>query len=292
MIGHAHQVFDKMLHRRKTCPVSEKSICAILDVYLSNKIYDFRFHRVFSEVQEKLDVSAGVKAYNLVLRAFCDGNEIGLARKLIEKMGNEGNVVPDIESFNVLLGAYLEKGGTSGFDWVVNEILNRGLEGNLVTYNYRILRLCKSKEVTKAKDLLDEMATKGVKPNVDSYTTIILWFCKVRDLESAKMVLERMVTDGYVSQPCIGYFILMRGMVEEGEFDSGLETCREILKRNWIPPFEAMKGLINGLVQMSKVEAAKEVVEDMKKKLRGSAADSWKKMEATLPSALVNNSAV
>lgn len=289
MIRNAHKVFDEMLHRKETCPVSEKAVCAMLEVYLRNRVYDSRFQRVFSEVKEKVGVRVGVKSYNLVMRAFCEGGEIGLARKLVEKMENEGGVEPDIESYNVLLGAYLEKGGTSGFDWAVSEVLSKGLEGNSVTYNLRIMRLCTSKEVVKARELLDEMVTKGVKPNAESYNTIILWFCKVGDLESAKKVLERMVKDGHVLQPSIGYFILLRGMVEEGEFEAGLETCREILKKNWIPPFETMKGLINGLVQMSKVEAAKGVVEDMKKKLKGSAADSWKKLEATLPPPLVNS---
>ncbi|KAL8157815.1 small ribosomal subunit protein mL103 (rPPR7)-like [Apium graveolens] len=288
MIGNAHKVFDEMLERRETCSVSEKAVCAMLEVYLRNGVYDSRFQRVFSEVKEKVGVRVGVKSYNLVMRAFCEGGEIGLARKLVEKMESEEGLVPDIESYNVLLEAYLEKGGTSGFDWVVSEVLSRGLEGNLVTYNCRIMRLCKSKEVVKARELLEEMVRKGVKPNADSYNTIILWFCKVGDLESAKKVLERMVKDGYVLQPSIGYFILLRGMVEAGEFEAGVETCREILKKNWIPPFETMKGLISGLVQMSKVEAAKEVVEVMKKKLRGSAADSWKKLEATLPLPLVN----
>lgn len=292
MVGNAHQVFDRMLHRRETCPVSEEAVCAMLEVYLRNGVCDSRFHEVFSELKEKLGVCAGVKTYNLVMRAFCKGGEIGLARKLVEKMGREGDVVPDIESYNVLLSAYLEKGGTSGFDWAVNEVLSKGLEGNLVTYNCRITKLCKSKEVVKAKNLLDEMVMKGVKPNADSYNMIILWFCKVGDLISAKNVLERMVADGYVLQQSRGYFVLMRAMVEKGEFESGLETYKEILKKNWIPPFETMKGLINGLVQMSKVEAAKEVIEDMNKKLRGSAVDSWKRLEATLPPPLVNNSAV
>lgn len=59
--------------------------------------------------------------------------------------------------------------------------------------------------------------------------------------------------------------------------------CKEIIRRKWVPPFEAMDGLVKGLVEMSKVEAAKEVVEKMKKRLKGNAADSWKTHEAALP---------
>lgn len=51
----------------------------------------------------------------------------------------------------------------------------------------------------------------------------------------------------------------MRHMVEEGEFDSA---------------FEAMEGLVNEFVKLSKVDEAKKVVEKMKKRLRGGAVDS------------------
>lgn len=280
MTDNALQVFDKMLEQ-KACLCTENSLCAILSVYLINKIYDDRFHQAFVSVPAKLGVSPGVKSYNLTLKAFCEANDIGSARALLDKMENVVHVVPDIDSYNVLLGAYLAKGGKRGFDEVVKEILKKGLEGNLTTYNHRILRLCRSKEGTRAKKLLDEMVSKGVKPNSTTYNAIIFCFCKVGDLESAKKVLERMVSDGYASPPT--YFYLMRQMVEEGEFGLALEMCKEILRRKWIPPFEAMEGLVNGLVKMSKIEEAKEVVEEMKSRLRGTAVDSWGKVEAVLP---------
>lgn len=281
MTDNAVQVFDKMLEQ-KACPCTEKSLCAILSVYLTNKIYGDRFHQAFVSVPAKLGVSPGVKSYNLALKAFCEAKDIGSARALLDKMENVTHVVPDIDSYNVLLGAYLAKrGNKSVFDEVVKEILKKGLEGNLTTYNHRILRLCKSKEGSRAKKLLDEMVSKGVKPNSATYGAIIFCFCKVGDLESAKKVLERMVSAGYALPP--SYFNVMRQMVEEGEFGLALEMCKEILSRKWIPPFEVMEGLVNGLVKISKIEEAKEVVEEMKSRLRGTAVDSWGKVEAALP---------
>lgn len=43
-----------------------------------------------------------------------------------------------------------------------------------------------------------------------------------------------------------------------------------------------MEGLVRGLVCISKVEEAKEVVEKTKKMLKGPAMDSWGKIEAAL----------
>lgn len=72
-------------------------------------------------------------------------------------------------------------------------------------------------------------------------------------------------------------------MVDEGEFESALEMCNEIIKRKWVPTFEAMEGLVNGFVKMSKVDEAKKVVAKMKTRLRGVAVDSWGKIESALP---------
>ncbi|KAG7017691.1 Pentatricopeptide repeat-containing protein, mitochondrial, partial [Cucurbita argyrosperma subsp. argyrosperma] len=109
------------------------------------------------------------------------------------------------------------------------------------------------------------MVSKGVKPNSSSYDAIIHGYG------------NSMLEDGHVSPSSPIYYSLIRSMVKEGEF-----TCREIIKRRWVPQFEAMEGLVRGLVGMSKVEEAKEVVEKMKKMLKGPAVDSWGKIEAAL----------
>lgn len=286
MVGDALQLFDKLV-QHKPCPFTQKLLCSVLSVYLANGIYDDRFHQAFNSVPIQLGVSHSVKSYNLALKAYCEAKEIDSARALIVKMESLGNVAPDIESYNLLLGAYLGKGGKNGFDEVVKEILNKGLEGNLTTYNYRILRLCRSKEGARAKKLLDEMISKGVKPNSATYDAIVTCFCKVGDFESAKKVLDRMGSDGCAWPP--SYFNVMRQMVEEEEFQLALDLCKEILSRKWVPPFETMEGLVNGLVKMSKKEEAKEVVEEIKSRLKGPAADAWVKVEASLP---LSNSSV
>ncbi|PSS14169.1 Pentatricopeptide repeat-containing protein [Actinidia chinensis var. chinensis] len=280
MVDHAVQTFNQM--ENHNCARTEKSLCAMLSVHLDNKMYD-EFHELFASIPTKIGVAPGVKSYNLVLKAFCEENRVDLAQELVNKMENEAMVLPDIHSYNILLGAYWKNKDGGEFDRVLKMVVDKELDPNLTTYNYRIMKLCKSKEIVRAKKVFDEMLQKGVKPNSASYNSLIAGFCKVGDLESAKVILERMVGDGYASPPSFAYYTLMRHMVEEGEFDSALEMCKEIMRRKWVPPFEVMEGLVNGLVKMSKSGDAKEVVEKMKTRLKGSAVDSWGKIEAVLP---------
>ncbi|GAB4842827.1 hypothetical protein Ancab_012804 [Ancistrocladus abbreviatus] len=281
MIDHALRTLNDLIAKSPDL-CSEKTVCAILTAFLNNKLFD-EFHRIFKSVPAKMSIKPGVKSYNLALKAYCEESRVDEARELIEKMEKEDGVVPDVNSYNIVLGGYLRNKDWGRFDSMVKEMLKRGIECNVTTYNYRIVRLCKNKEGARAKKLLDEMVSKGIDPNVASYNTIIDGFCRVGDLDSARMLLERMSSDGYVSPCSSTYFTLLRHMVEEGEIDSALEMCKQILKRKWMPPFEAMEGLIKGLVNMSKTKDAKEMVEKMKKRLRGPALDSWGKIEGALP---------
>lgn len=268
----------------KACqlPLSEKSLCAVLAVHHNNRLFE-KVRDLFKTLPLELNVSPGVACHNLVLKSFVEENDVEAARNWVEKMDREGEIAPNIESYNTLLGANLKNGDLVGFDGIVKQIMTKELEFNLASYNYRISRLCKSKECARAKKLLDEMVLKGVKPNAASYNTVIDGFCRVGDSESARKVLEKMVTDGYVSPSSYPYYTLMWNGVKEGEFDLALETCKDIIRRRWVPPFKAVEALVQGLAKMSRVEEAKEVVEKMKRRLRGPAADSWGRIEAALP---------
>ncbi|XP_056692218.1 pentatricopeptide repeat-containing protein At1g61870, mitochondrial [Spinacia oleracea] len=261
---------------------SEKPFCAVLTAMLNNSKFD-EFHEVFDSAPEKMSVSPSVKAYNLKLRAYCEAGKVELAEELlVEKMERDFGVLPDIHSYNVMLGAYLKGKDWAKFDEKLKEVLKRGLESNVTTYKHMIVRLCKDKQCARAMELLNEMVSKGVKPNAACYNWIIYGFCRLGALDSAKMGLERMISDGNVPPSSLTYYTLFRHLVQQGEFLSALDTCKVILKKKWVPPFEAMEGLVKGLVEISKKKEACKVVKKMKKRLRGPALDSWGKIEAAI----------
>ncbi|KAL5697287.1 hypothetical protein ACHQM5_030840 [Ranunculus cassubicifolius] len=279
MLDQAIRIFDQMGVIR-----TEKSFCAILSACLENTRFDL-VHEFFESVPSKIGIVPGVVAYNLVMRAFVAENKLDSAMLLLRKMEDEKGLTPYVSSYNVMLTGYLKYGEDGKFDELYKEFTEKGFEPNLVSYNLRIARLCKSKECVRAKELLDEMTSKGVKPNVTSYNTVIDGFCKIADFESAKGIFGKMRAeeDEYVSPNKDSYFILIRHLVKEREFESALEVCNESLQRKWIPPFASIEGLVRGLVKLSKENEAKEIVENMKKRLRPSALVAWAKVEGVLP---------
>ena len=78
------------------------------------------------------------------------------------------------------------------------------------------------------------------------------------------------------------YIMLIRSLAEKGEFGHALVISKECLTKKFAPPFEVVKGLIDGLVKDSKVDEAKDFVAKMREILKGDAVDAWKKFESAL----------
>ncbi|XP_022934708.1 pentatricopeptide repeat-containing protein At3g13150-like [Cucurbita moschata] len=154
MVDQAIRTLDQVI-LNKPCDLSEKSLCAVLSVYLNNSMPE-KVHEMFRTIPEKIGVTPTVVSHNLVLKAFVQQNDLESARNWIDELyKDDAKVVPNIDSYNIFLGAYWNKGDLVGFDGIVKEISKRGLEFDLGSYNYRILRLCKNKECARAKKLLD-----------------------------------------------------------------------------------------------------------------------------------------
>eukprot|EP00268_Persea_americana_P037177 TRINITY_DN3681_c0_g1_i2.p1 TRINITY_DN3681_c0_g1~~TRINITY_DN3681_c0_g1_i2.p1 ORF type:complete len:399 (-),score=62.26 TRINITY_DN3681_c0_g1_i2:125-1321(-) len=280
MVDQAVRTFDQMADIG--CDRTQKSLCALLTAFLSNGQFN-RVHDCFAEMPKKIGVSPNVAAYNLVLKAFVAEKSLAPARSLVANMEKELGVIPDLASYNILLGGYLELGDESGFNEILKEISLKGFSPNVVTYNHRILFHRSKNETFKAKELLEVMDSKGIKPNSASFNAVIDGFCKEGDIVSAKSVFESMRGCEYLLPNSTAYVMMIRNLVEKGEFELALDLCKESLRRKWVPPFESMVGLVKGLVKISKVDEAKDVVESMKKKLTGRAVGTWMKVEAALP---------
>ncbi|XP_010906102.1 pentatricopeptide repeat-containing protein At2g18520, mitochondrial [Elaeis guineensis] len=288
MPDHASRTFDRMpsLGVSRT----EKSLSALLSAFLHNRRFD-RLRDAFDRAPKEFGIVPGVVSHNILLQALCENGEVETARKMLDEMAEKKKdfgVEPDIVSYNTLLYGYLKKGDDDGFEEILKEIANRGLEPNVVTFNCRILKFCGKNESFKAEELLDVMVSKGIQPNLGTFNPIIEGFCKEGCTGSAVRVFKRMRMmkrmngkEGVSPSPNT-YIVLIRSLVEKGEFGEALMICKECLTKKLAPPFEVVKGLTDGLVKDSKVDEAKDVVTKMREILKGDAVDAWKNFEGAL----------
>jgi predicted thioredoxin/glutaredoxin len=85
--------------------------------------------------------------------------------------------------------------------------------------------------------------------------------------------------------------MLLEALVNKSMFGPALEVCKECLCNKWAPPFQAIKGLVQGLLKSRKAKQAKEVLAAMRKVVKGDAKEEWLKVEAQLQSVLAEKKA-
>jgi hypothetical protein len=85
--------------------------------------------------------------------------------------------------------------------------------------------------------------------------------------------------------------MLLEALVNKNLFDPALEVCKECLRNKWAPPFQAVKGLVQGLLKSRKAKHAREVLMAMRKAVKGDAKQEWTKVEAQFPMLLADKKA-
>ncbi|KAJ0963914.1 hypothetical protein J5N97_029036 [Dioscorea zingiberensis] len=301
-------------------PRTDRSFSALLSAFLNHRKLE-RLRESFLSIPEEFGVSPGVASYNVLIKAHCVDGDLSAARQVLDEMRLRG-IDPNIVSYNTLLDGFSKKGDAAGFEEILNEIRSRGLDFNVVTYNCRISALCAQGKSSEAEELLDVMISKGLKPNSISFDAVIDGFCKEGNVKSALRIFSSMRStkketevggeatgakketevggeatgvkketeaggeatgeNDSISPSSKTYTKLIRSLVQKGEFQLALDISEECLEKKWAPPFDAIKGLVDGLVKDSQVGLAKGIVKKMRTGLRGDAIGAWKKVEGAL----------
>lgn len=278
-------------------PASDRALSALLSAYHDNRLYD-RTVRAFNTLPAELGIKPGLVSHNVLLKALVASGDVAAAHTLFDEMPDTAGVQPDIVSCNEILKGYLNAGDADAFDRLVKEIAGpkRRLKPNVGTYNLRMAMLCSKMRSFEAEELLDVMGANGVPPNRTSFNTVIKGLCNEGEVGAAMALFKRMPEvprqhGKGVSPNFETYIMLLEALVKKNLFDPALEICKECLRNKWAPPFQAVKGLVQGLLKSRKAKHAREVFMAMRKAVKGDAKQEWIKVEAQFPMLLADKKA-
>lgn len=278
-------------------PASDRALSALLSAYHDNRLYD-RTVQAFNTLPAELGIKPGLVSHNVLLKALVASGDVAAAHTLFDEMPDTAGVQPDIVSCNEILKGYLNAGDADAFDRLVKEIAGpkRRLKPNVGTYNLRMALLCSKMRSFEAEELLDVMGANGVPPNRTSFNTVIKGLCNEGEVGAAMALFKRMPEvprqhGKGVSPNFETYIMLLEALVKKNLFDPALEICKECLRNKWAPPFQAVKGLVQGLLKSRKAKHAREVFMAMRKAVKGDAKQEWIKVEAQFPMLLADKKA-
>ncbi|XP_051187190.1 uncharacterized protein [Lolium perenne] len=271
---------------------SDVSLSALLSALLRAGRLD-ELKSTFKSAESALGVAPGCASHNVLLHALVKASEHAAARKLLNEMAKKKfkhRPAPDIISYNTVLAGFSAKDDAEEFEKLLKEISENKLEPNITTYNCRVQWLAKKEETFRGEELLDVMESKGVLPNYVTYHALVQGYCKEGNVGAAMRVFKKMKvmkrregrSDLRVSVHALTYMVLFRSLVESERLDDALWICNSCFAMKAAPPFDAVKGLVDGLVKAGRSADAKHVVAKMNFLVNGDAKATWEKVAGKL----------
>ncbi|KAK4376157.1 hypothetical protein RND71_006834 [Anisodus tanguticus] len=142
---------------------------------------------------------------------------------------------------------------------------------DLHSYNTRLRGSLKVHEVSKAIEFFEEIVKKCFKPDKFTYNTMIKLYVDEGNLEEAKMWFQKMVRSGCLPDGATFHMLIPLACDTEN-LDFALHLCKEAMDPQVLIYRDVMQRVVDGLVEQSKIENAKELVQlakSCKRFLRG-----------------------
>ncbi|XP_026378089.1 pentatricopeptide repeat-containing protein At1g12775, mitochondrial-like [Papaver somniferum] len=149
------------------------------------------------------------------------------ARRYFDEMVDRG-ISPDTVTFNVLIDSHCKDGKTEDA-WGLFKLMEKiNIKPNLITYNSMMDGLCLVGRLPDAVKLFDSMVDKGLEPDDFSWNILIDGYCKNRKLDGAMQLFKKMKQNG-LKPTTVTYNILLRGLYQDGRMKTANNLFNEML---------------------------------------------------------------
>nr|XP_043632304.1 pentatricopeptide repeat-containing protein At4g01400, mitochondrial [Erigeron canadensis] len=249
-----------------------KQLNVILEILVLDRKYLRPAFDLF-KAAHRYEVVPNVESYNILMRAFCGNGDLSIAYRLFNDMFKR-DVVPNVESYRILMQGLCRKSQVNRAVDLLDDMLNKGFVPDSLTYTTVLNSLCRKKKLREAYKLLCRMKVKGCNPDIVHYNTVILGFCRENRAHDACKVLEDMPSNGCLPN-LVSYRTLVGGLCSQGLYDEAKTYLDLMVSKGFSPHVSVWHILINGLFNIGKIEEACTVLEGMLKSGEAPHLDTW-----------------
>ncbi|KAG9153323.1 hypothetical protein Leryth_018035 [Lithospermum erythrorhizon] len=236
--------------------------------------------RVYVDLSRKYGIMANLETYNTVIKGFCESRQANAVYSVVAEMERKG-VKPNGETYGAMIAGFYKEEKFEDVGKVLEMMRKSGVKPGISIYNVRIQSLCKLKRTKEARALLDGILSRGMSPNWVTYGHLVHGFCKEGNLEEAMRTFEEMKQRALVPESDC-YFTLVYYLCEGKDFKGALGVYKECMEKKWFPNFSIMRSLVEGLVSISEVDEARQIIGQLKEKFSTN-ADQWSVIEEGMP---------
>ncbi|KAK4588095.1 hypothetical protein RGQ29_019188 [Quercus rubra] len=273
MFDHARKVFDEMPER--DCTRTVLSFNALLGACVNSKKFPL-VDGLFKELPKELSIEPDLYSYNTVIKGFCEMRSFDSAVSMLDEMEKKG-VEPDLITFNTLLNALYSEGQFLEGEKIWGRMEKKNVVPDNRSYNAKLLGLAIVNKTKEAVELVEEMKAKEVKLDVFSFKALIIGYVNEENLDEAKRWYNE-IEKSECAPDRKTFEILVPFVCEKGDLDLAFELCNEIFKRKILVDGAVLQRVLDGLVNVSRMEEAEKLVELGK-------TNSYRRYHLKLPSA-------
>ncbi|AQK85383.1 ATP binding protein isoform 1 [Zea mays] len=215
------------------------------------------------ELMRKNGFDDGVESFNCLLVALAKEGLGREARQVFDKM--HGQYSPDLRSYTALMLAWCNARNLVEAGRVWNEMLEKGMDPDVVVHNTMIEGLLRGQRRPEAVKMFELMKAKGPPPNVWTYTMLIRDHCKQGKMDMAMECFEEM--QEAKCQPDVAtYTCLLVGYGNAKQMDRVTAVLEEMTQKGCPPDARTYNALIKLLTNRNMPDDAARIYKKMIKK--------------------------
>lgn len=221
-IRNAEKVFDEMRVRGIEPDVTSFSI--VLHVY--SRAHQPQLSLDKLNFMKEKGICPTVATYSSVVKCLCSCGRIEDAEELLGEMVRNG-VSPSAESYNCFFKEYRGRKDANGAMKLYRQMKEDGLcVPNMHSYNILIGMFMALNRMDMVREIWNDVKGSGLGPDLDSYTMLIHGLCEKQKWKEACQYFVEMIEKGLLPQK-VTFETLYRGLIQSDM----LRTWRRLKKK-------------------------------------------------------------
>ncbi|KAJ7956291.1 Pentatricopeptide repeat-containing protein [Quillaja saponaria] len=199
-----------------------------------------------------------LNSFNTILDVLCKSRRVEMAYKLFKVF--RGRFKADSVSYNIIANGWCLIKRTPKALEVLKEMVERGLNPSLATYNLMLKGYFRAGQINEAWEFFLQMKKRKCDIDVVTYTTLVL--CKKDSVENALLAFEEMLMKGYVPNSTT-YNVIIRGLCHAGDMERGMEFFEKMEADECEPNVQTYNVMIRYFCDSGEIEKGLSLFEKM-----------------------------
>ncbi|KAF5182298.1 Pentatricopeptide repeat-containing protein [Thalictrum thalictroides] len=219
---------------------------------------------LFHQMQDGWIDALDTQTFNIVMKVACIGRRMEEALRHFNTM-KQRDCMPDLDSFNILIKGFSEKGETEMICCVFKQMLDLNVKPDSYTLNLLIKELCKQGRPERGNDLFYHMRRVGWIDKKFVYTQLVDSLCNYGWWLKALKIFVKMIRRGHHPKVSL-YSNLVRRLCTGGRIRQAFKLKDFIVKKGFISDIEIYNALMEGVCLAGRMDMAEKLLHEYQHK--------------------------